>query len=77
MTLYNVGPTSKTLKVEDVGPTLYECYKNVLFVGQEDFLSSIVHFSNVGSMLGQRYGCWPNIKTALGECLIGVASIVL
>ena len=28
-------------------------YKCVVFAGQEDFLSNIVHFSNVGSMLGQ------------------------
>ena len=25
-----------------------------MFAGQEDFLSNIVHFSNVSSMLGQR-----------------------
>ena len=42
--------------------------------GQEDFLSNIVHFSNVGSMLGQRRSRWPNNKTALGECLVGVVS---
>ena len=41
---------------------------------QEDFLSNIVHFSNVGSMLGHRRRRWPNIKTALCECLVGVAS---
>ena len=47
--------------------------------GQENFLSNIVHFSNGGSMLGQRRRRWPNIKTALGECLVGVVglSIVL
>ena len=28
-------------------------------------------------MLGQRPRCWPNIKTALSECLVGVVSIVL
>ena len=48
---------------------LYKCF---VFAGQEDFLSNIVHFSNVGSMLGQRRRRWPNIKTALGECLFGV-----
>ena len=30
-----------------VGPTLYKCYTNVSFAGQEDFLSNIVRFSNV------------------------------
>ena len=29
-------------------------YKCLAFAGQEDFLSNIVHLSNVGSMLGQR-----------------------
>ena len=49
-------------------------YKCVVLAGQEDFLSNIVHFSNVGSMLGDRRRRWPNIKTALGECLVGVVS---
>ena len=52
-------------------------YKCVVFAGQEDFLSNIVHFSNVGSILGQRRRRWPNIKKALGECLVGVVSIDL
>ena len=42
--------------------------------GQEDSLSNIVHFSNVGSMFGKRSRRWPNIKTTLGECLVGVVS---
>ena len=50
---------------------LYECF---VFARQEDVLSKIVHFSNVGSMLGHRHRRWPNIKTALGECLDGVVS---
>ena len=37
---------------------LYKCF---VFPGQEDFLSHIVHFSNGGSMLGQRRRRWPNI----------------
>ena len=45
-----------------------------MFAGQEDFLSNIVHFFNAGSMLGQRRRRLPNIKTALGECLVGVVS---
>ena len=57
--------------VEDVGPTLYKCYT---FAGKENFLSNIVHFCNVGSMLNQRRRRWFNIKTALGECLVGVVS---
>ena len=52
-------------------------YKCVVFAGQEDFLSNIAHFSNVSSMLGQRRRRWNNIKIALGECLVGVVSIVL
>ena len=64
--------------VEHVGPTLYKLlYKCVVFAGQEDFLSNIVHFANVGLMLGQRRRRSPNIKTALGECLVGVVSRVL
>ena len=58
----------------DVVQMLYKC---VVFPGQEDFLSNIVYFSNVGSMLGKRRRRWPNIKTALSECLVGVVSIVL
>ena len=45
-------------------------YKCLAFPGQEDFLSNIVHLSNVGSMLGQRRRRWPNIKTALDQCLV-------
>ena len=47
---------------------LYKCF---VFAGQEDFLSNVVHFYNVCSMLGQRRRRWPNIETALGECLDG------
>ena len=57
--------------VEDVGPTLYKC---LVFAGLEDFLSNIVHLSKVGSMLGQRRRRWPNIKTALDQCLVRVVS---
>ena len=52
--------------VEDVGPTLYKCYTNVLcLLGQEDSFSNIVHLFNVGSMFGQHHRRWPSIKTAL------------
>ena len=61
--------------VKDVGPTLYKCYTNVLcLLGQEDFLSNIVHLFNVGSMLGQRRRRWLSIKTALDQCLVEVVS---
>ena len=33
-----------------------------------------MHYSNVGSMLGQRRRRWTNSKTAFGECLVGVVS---
>ena len=46
----------------DIVSMLYKCF---VFAGQEDFLSNIVHLSNVGLMLGQRCIRWPNIKTAL------------
>ena len=49
-------------------------YKCLVFAGQEDFLSNIVHLSNVGSMLGQRRRRWPNIKTTLDQCLVKVVS---
>ena len=49
---------------------VYMLYKCLVFAGQEDFLSNIVHLSNVGSMLGQRRRRWPNIKTALDQCLV-------
>ena len=49
-------------------------YKYLAFAGQEDFLSNIVHLSDVGSMLGQRRRRWPNIKTALDQCLVWVVS---
>ena len=45
-----------------------------MFVGQEDFLSNIVHLLNVGSILGQRGRRWPSIKTALDQCLVQVVS---
>ena len=49
-------------------------YKCLAFAWQEDFLSNIVHLSNVGSMLGQRRRRWPNIKTPLDQCLVWVVS---
>ena len=58
-------------RLADVVYRLYKCF---VFARQEDFLSNIVHFSNVGLMLGQRRRRWPNIKTALGECFVGVVS---
>ena len=65
--LYNVGPTSKTLgrRCINVIQMFCVCWE----VG-----FSLNHFCNVGSMLGQRRRRWPNIKTALGECLVGVVS---
>ena len=55
------------------------CFANKLTVllrvsKQKVILANIVYFSNIGSMLGQRRRRWPNIKTALGECLVGVVS---
>ena len=49
-------------------------YKCLVFAGQEDFLSNIVHLFNVGSMLGQRRRRWPSIKTALDQCPVSVVS---
>ena len=49
--------------IKDVGPTLYK-YKFLVFAGQEDFLSNIVHLFNVGSKLGQCRRRRPSIKTA-------------
>ena len=49
-------------------------YKCVVFAGQKDFLSNIVHYSSVGLMLSQRRRRWTNRKTAFGECLVGVVS---
>ena len=49
-------------------------YKCLVFAGQEDFLSNIVHLSNAGSMLGQRRRRWLNINTALDQCLVWVVS---
>ena len=51
-------------------------YKCLAFAGQEDFLSNIVHLSNVGSMLGQRRRRWPNNKTASDQCLVWVVSCI-
>ena len=52
-------------------------YKCVVFAVQEEFLSNIVNFSNVGLMLGQRRRCWTNSKTVFCGCLVRVVSIVL
>ena len=49
----------------DIVQMLYKC---LVFAGQADFLSNIVHLFNVGSMLGQRRRRWPSIKTALDQC---------
>ena len=56
--------------VEDVGPTLYKCYTNVLcLLGRGLSLKHCrLHLFNVGSMLGQRRRRWPSIKTALDQC---------
>ena len=60
--------------VEDVGPTLYKCYTIVLcLLGRWTFSQTLY----ISPMLGQRHRRWPNYKTALGECLVGVVSIVL
>ena len=67
MTLYNVGPTSKTL-----GRRCINVIQCVVLAGQVDFLSNIVHLSNVGPMLDQRHRRWSNIKTALGQCIVEV-----
>ena len=57
--------------VEDVGPTLYKCYTNVLcLLGRRTFSQTLY----ISPMLGQSRRRWPNIKTALGECLVGVVS---
>ena len=68
MTLCNVGPTSKMLGRRCINVIQMFC---VCWAGG---LSNIVHVSNVGSMLGQRRRRWPNIKTALGQCLVWVVS---
>ena len=47
-------------------------YKCLVFAGQEDILSNIIHLFNVGSMLGQRRRRWPRIKTALDQYLFEV-----
>ena len=47
---------------------VYMLYKCLVLAGQEDFISNILHLSNVGSMLGQRRRRRPNIKTALDQC---------
>ena len=49
-------------------------YKCLVFAGQADFLSNIVHLFNVGSMLGQRRRRWPSIKTALDQSPVYVVS---
>ena len=50
------------------------CPTPSLYDMQEDFLSNIVHISNVGSMLGQRRNRRSSIKTALDLCLVWVVS---
>ena len=76
MTLYNAEPTSKTV-APGRGCIKYVIQMFCVCWVQGDFPSNNVHFSNVGSMLGYRDRRWPNIKTALGECIVGVVSIVL
>ena len=56
--------------VKDVGPTLYKCHANVLCLLRRRTFSNIVHLSIVGSIMGQRRRRWPNINTALNQCLV-------
>ena len=49
-------------------------YKCLVFAGQADLLSNIVHLFNVGSLLGQRRRRWPSIKTALDHRPVYVVS---
>ena len=54
--------------VENVGPTLYKCYKNVLcLLGCRRTFSQTFY---IYSMLGQCRRRWPSIKTALDQCLV-------
>ena len=46
-------------------------------VDMRAFPANSVHSPNAGLMLGQRRRRWSNIKTVLGECLVGVVPIVL
>ena len=41
------------------------------------FPANSLHSYNVGLMLGQHRRCWSYIKTALGECLVGVSEYLL
>ena len=69
MTSCNVGPTSNTLNRRCINVIQMSCV-----CWEKDFLSNIVHLSNVGSMLSQRRRRWPNIKTSLDQCLVWVVS---
>ena len=57
MTLYNVEPTTKTF-----GRRCINVIQMFVFAGQDDFLSNIVHLSNVGSMFGQHRRRWPSFR---------------
>ena len=54
--------------VENVGPTLYKCYTNVLCLlcCRRTFSQTLY----IDSMLGQRRRRWHSIKTALDQCLV-------
>ena len=70
--LCNNGPTSKTLGRRCIN--VIGAYKCLVLTGQENFLSNIAHLSNARSMVSQRRRSWPNIKTALDQCLVWVVS---
>ena len=65
MTLYNVGPTSKTLGRSCINVIQMCC---VCWAGGLSLKHST--FSDVVSMLDQRRRRWTNMKTILGQCIV-------
>ena len=64
--------------VENVGPTLYKFHTNVLcLLSRRTFSQTLYIFPMLVPAMGQRRRRWTNSKTAFGECLVGVVSIVL
>ena len=56
--------------VEDVGPTCINVIQMSCVCWAGGLSLKHCTLSNVGSMLGQRRRRWPNIKTAVDQCLV-------
>ena len=44
--------------------------RSVITLSLDDLPTNAIYYPNAGLMLGQRLRRWPNINTALGQCIV-------